>query len=278
MIKYQYKILLVVIILSFVSSLSYADVSDVSINKLLTLSGLTMQITQFPDLIKEGLWQAHQQRGEIPDYEFSLLLDSIDKSVIPSEIIEEVKVSIKRKIDEKEAKKLLVWYESSLAKTITAAENSASTPEAYGQMMQSAQSLLANQERVGFANRFDALVGATDMAMNFQEHTSIAVYTAIMTVMNPGEPLHLKAFKSQMNLSRVQTREAINQMITISFLYAYKNISTENLKKYETFLNDDTTKKFNKSVIDGMYKGLDASVSKCADEIAKTFKNSKQQS
>ena len=277
MIKYQYKLLLVAIFF-FASPLSYADVSDESINKLLELSGLTMQVDQFPDLIKAGMEQAKQQGTPIPDSEYSSMVNSANESILPSEIIEGIRVSLKKSINEKEAQKLLAWYESDLGKEITHAEESASTLEAYNQMMQSAQSLLENSERVEFANRLDLLLGATDMTMGIQEHTGIAVYSAIMTAMQPGTPLNIEPFKAQMDAASEQTRAAVKQMVVISFVYSYKNIETNKLKKYETFLNDFTTMKFNKTIMDSMNRGLESSVSKWADLLAQIFKNKKQQS
>ena len=277
MIKQQYNLLLVAIFF-FVPSLSYADVSDESINKLLDLSGLTMQVDQIPDLIKTGMAQAKQQGTPIPDAEYSSLINSANESILPSEIIEGIRVSLKKSINEKEAQKLLGWYESDLGKEITHAEESASTPEAYQQMMQSAQSLLENSERVEFANRLDVLLGATDMTMGIQEHTGIAVYSAIMTAMQPDAPLNIEPFKAQMDAASVQTRAALKQMVTISFVYSYKNIETNNLKKYEYFLNDATTMKFNKTIMDSMNRELKSSVSKWADVLAQIFKSNKQQS
>ena len=277
MIKHQYKLLSVAIIF-FVSSLSYADVSDESINKLLDLSGLTIQVDQFPDLIKAGMEQAKQQGTPIPDAEYSSMVNSADESIVPSEIIEGIRVSLKQSINEKEAQKLLAWYESDLGKEITHAEESASTPEAYHQMMQSAPSLLANPERVEFANRLDVLLGATDMTMGIQEHTGIAVYSAIMTAMQPGTPLNVEPFKAQMDAASVQTRAAVKQMVTISLVYSYKNIRTNNLRKYETFLNDSTTMKFNKTIMGSMNRELESSISKWANVLAHIFRSKKQQS
>jgi len=277
MIKHQYKLLLVAVFF-FVSSLSYADVSDESINKLLDLSGLTMQVDQFPDLIKAGMEQAKQQGTPIPDAEYSSMVNSVNESILPSEIIEGIRASLKKSINEKEVQKLLVWYESDLGKEITHAEESASTLKAYQEMMQSAQSLLANPERVEFANRLDVLLGVTDMTMGIQEHTGIAVYSAIMTAMQPDIPLNTEPFKAQMDAESAQTRAVVKQMVTISFVYSYKNIGTENLKKYEAFLNDVTTMKFNKTIMDSMNRGIESSVSKWADVLAKIFKSKKQQS
>jgi hypothetical protein len=277
MIKYQYNLLLVAMFF-FVSSLSYADVSDESINKLLDLSGLTMQVDQFPGLIKAGMEQVKQQGTPIPDAEYSLMVKSVDESILPSEILEEIRASLKKSIGEQEAKKLLAWYESDLGKEITRAEEKASKPEAYQEMMQSAQSLLENSERVKFADRLDVLLGATDMTMSIQEYSGIAVYSAIMTAMQPGKLVNIEPFKAQMDAASAQTRAAVKQMVTISFVFSYQNIETEHLRKYEYFLKDATTMKFNRSIMDSMNKGLESSVLKWADALALIFKNKKQQS
>ncbi len=237
-----------------------------------------MQIDQFPGLINAGMEQAKQQGTPIPDAQYRSMVNSADESIVPSEIIEGIRISLRKSINEKEAKKLLAWYESDLGREITRAEESASTPESYQKMMQSAQSLLENSERVEFANRLDVLMGATDMTMGIQEHTGIAVYSAIMTAMQPDAPLNIEPFKAQMDAASEQTRAAIKQMVTISFLYSYRNIETNNLKKYEKFLNDATTLKFNKTIMDSMNSGLESSVSKWADLLAKIFKSKKQQS
>ena len=151
MIKHQFKkVLLIVLFLS--SPLSYAEISDESLNKILDLSGLTMQVNQFPGLIKVGMEQAKQQGVPISDAEYSLMVTSADKSILPSKILGEIKKSLKQSINEEEAKKLLAWYESDLGKEITKAEEKASTPNAYQQMMQAAPSLLENSERVDFVS------------------------------------------------------------------------------------------------------------------------------
>lgn len=140
-------------------------------------------------------------------------------------------------------------------------------------MMQSAQSLLANPERVEFSNRLDVLFGATDMHMGLQEHAGIAVYSAIMTATQPDTPLNIEPFKAQMDAASAQTRAAVKQMVIISLVYSYKNIETKNLEKYEIFLNDITTMKFNKTIMDSMSRELESSMSKWADALAKIFKS-----
>lgn len=277
MIKHQCKLLLVVM-LFFASSFSYAEVSDASVNKLLVLSGLTKQVNQFPDAIKAGLEQAKQQGTPIPDAEYSSIIKGVDKSFLPAKILNGMRVSLKKSINESEAKELLAWYESDLGKEITRAEESASTVEAYHQMMQLSQSLLADTERVEFANRIDALLGATDMAMKLQENSSIAVYSAIMSALQPNTPLNVEPFKNQMEAQKDQTRAEIKKMVTISFVYSYQKIEIEKLQKYELFIGGPTSKKFYTTVVNSMNKEFASSISKWAEALIKMPKGKNKKS
>jgi len=270
MIKYPYKLFLVAIF-SFVSSITHAEVSDASIDKLLELSGLTMQVEQFPGLIKAGMEEAKAYGAPIPDAEFSSMVYSIDEWISPSEIISGIRASVKNTINEQEARKLLAWYESDLGKEITRAEKSASTPEAYQQMVQSAQSLMADSERVEFANRLDELLGATDMTMDLQKSTGLAVYSAIFSALQPGTSVDMAQFEDEVDAENARARPDIKKLITVSFLYSYKDIAMDDLKKYESFLSDSATMKFNKTIMSSMNRELGSSVSKWAEKLAEIF-------
>lgn len=253
------------------------EVSDESIKKLLNLSGLTAQVNQFPGVIKEGMRQAKQQGAAIPDAEFRAMLRCVDESILSSEMLEGIRSSLKKSINEDEAQDLLAWYESDLGKEITAAEERASTPEAYRQMMKEAQSLLTNTERVEFAERFDGLFGGTEMTMDLQEISALAVYSAIMSAMQPGVPLNLDPFKAQMDAASARTRAAIEQMVVASYVYSYQGIDTEKLKKYEAFLNKPIASKFNRIIMTSIKSEFETSISKWAVALVLMFKNKRQQ-
>jgi len=215
MIKPHHKILLL-IICCFTSFLSFGQASDASINKIIDLTGLSKQINQFPGLVKAGMEQAKLQGTPIPEAEYNAIQKSVDESILPFDILEGIRHSLKKSITEEEAQELLAWYESDLGKEITMAEEKASTAEAYNEMMKEAELLVANTERVEMAKRLDILLGATDMTMNIQENTSIAIYSAIMLAMQPGTPLNLDPIRAQMDASRTQSRAANHQMVIIA--------------------------------------------------------------
>ncbi|MBX2808211.1 MAG: DUF2059 domain-containing protein [Cellvibrionaceae bacterium] len=258
-------------ILFFSSMLSHAGLSDESLTKIIDLSGLTVQINQFPGLIKAGMEQAKQQGSPIPATEYQSMLSSIDQTILPADIIGEIKNTLKQSITEEDATKLLAWYKSDLGKHITKAEEQASSPAAYQQMMQLIPQLLENTERLALAKRMDALIGGTDMAMTIQEHTSIAVFTAIMTAMQPQAPANIEAFKAQMDAASTETRAAVEQMVIASYIYAYQNIETDQLNQYQAFLTEASTITFNKAVVAGMSRGLELSISKWAQALASIF-------
>lgn len=256
-------------------SFSLASTADDSIDQLLKVSGIEDQVAQFPALIKQGMQQAKQQGTPIPETEFNSLLEAVDTTILASDIIAGIREQLETTLDQKETLKILAWYDTDLGKEITKHEKGASTPEALQEMMQSAETLLQDTERVEFANKVNELVGATDMAMELQRSSNIAIYTAIFTAMEPEAELDLAPILAQMDSVKDQMLAATNQMITVSFVYAYKNLEIEKLNSYETFLNDTTTMKFNDAALDSMSRGFGSSIEKWAGAIAQIMKQNK---
>ncbi len=269
------KIALGVFLLIFIFSASVVcsgELSSNSLNRLMALSGLNKQVAEFPGMVQAGVEQARQQGLEIPDAEFDEVVRSIEGAFQPSEILSTIGMEVKNSISESEAEHLISWYESDLGKKITKAEEDASTPAAFKEMIAEAQSLLADQQRVGIANKLDGLLNATDMTMQIQEDTGVAVFTAISKVMDPEKPVPVEAFKSQMSAQEQQIKANIKQLVIVSFVYSYKDIDIDALEKYIAFNERTNTRKFNDSVIKGMKYALNKAIDKMATSMAVTFK------
>lgn len=261
------------LIMILIPSMVWAgEITDDSLDKLMALSGLNKQIAEFPGMVRAGAEQTRQQGSPISDTEFGEVRRSMEAAFQPSEIISTIGIEIKNNISESEAKDLLAWYESDLGRMITKAEENASTPAAYQEMIKEAQSLLADEKRVKFAKKIDSILNATDMAMQLQENTAVAVFTAISTVMNPDQPVNTGAFKAQMSAQEQQMRSNIEQLVIVSFVYSYKDIDMASIKKYVKFLERSNTRKFNDSVIKGTKYALNQSIDKMAKSLAVVFK------
>ncbi|PIE43031.1 MAG: hypothetical protein CSA50_07505 [Gammaproteobacteria bacterium] len=261
------------IFISLFCSFCLASSKQSNLDKLILLSGLPKQTNEFPELVKSSFKQGVQQGGSIPEDEMSLLLDSIDKAILPSVILNEVQLSLEKSLSNRDIETLLQWYESDIGERITKAEEKASTPQAYQDMIHSAQQLLANTKRVEVAKRLDNLLGTTDMTMEIQKFSSIAVYSAIMTTLTPDQELDLATYKAQMAKIEPQMRASIQQFVIVSFVYSYRSIDDGSLARYEQFLNRPVTKKFNSSVVAGLMSGLKKVLANWADDIAAFLKD-----
>lgn len=266
------QVVLMLVIIFATSIVWSGEISSDSLNRLMTLSGLRKQVAEFPGMFRAGMEQAQQQGSQIPDAEFDEMIKSINGAFQPSEILNTIGIEVKKSISESEARDLIAWYESDLGREITKAEEDASTPDAYQEMISEAQSLLADEKRVELAKKLESLINNVDMTMCLQEEVGIAVFTAISKVVNPNQPVPIEAFKSQTLAQEQQMRANIEQLIILSIVYSHKNIDIDNLEKYIKFNGRPHTKHFNDSVIKGMKYALSKSINKMATSLAVTFK------
>lgn len=255
-----------------------SDLSDQSLNKLLALSGMNKQISALPEMVKAGAEQAKQQataaqkKPLMSDAEFSELKTAMADAFEPSAIIRSAGAEIKSNVSESDAKEMIVWFESDLGRKITKAEEGATTPAGYQEMMKSAQSPLSDEKRVKFAQKLDKLLNATDTAMKFRERTATAVFIAISTAMHPNQPVNIEGFKSQLSAAIQKGRGNVEQLIILSFVYSYKDIDMDSLEKYGQFLERSATKRFDDSGRKGMMAAMDQSVDRMAKSTAALFK------
>lgn len=248
------------------------EISSQSLNRLMALSGLNKQVAEFPGMVRAGVEQARQQDPGIADPEFEEIVRSIEGAFQPSELLSAISIEIKKSISESEAKALLSWYESDFGKKITKAEEDASTPAAYKEMMTEAEALLADQQRVEIANKLNGLLNVTEMAMQLQEHVGLAVFTAISKVMQPEKPVPVEAFNSQMSAHEQQIRATIEQLVIVTYVYCYKDIDINSLEKYIAFNERPNTRQFNDSVVKAIKDAFNKSIDKMAASLAITFK------
>lgn len=232
------KYTLIALICIFISSNVFAQNTDQNIHMLVEISGLAKQTEEIPNIIKS------QINGKLPDNIIASLKDSIDKTILPSAILTDMHHAINNNFNNEEISTLLKWYESDTAKRITAAEEKASTPEAYQEMMATVQKSLANTKRVATANRLDDLISGTSIGVKTYKIASLASYSVIKSLMQPEQPLMINEFKAQLDAMEPKIHAGIKQSNIVGLVYTYKDINNADLAQYEEFLGTPTGKKF----------------------------------
>jgi hypothetical protein len=250
-----------------------AEITDDSVARLLRLSGLTKQVAEMPGMVSAGFDQARQKSNSLPDAQFKEVRRSIEGAFVIDEFLKAIGKELKSSLSEVDVKQLLAWYESAPGRAVTKAEEDASTPAAYQEMLKDAEVLLADDQRMKVARKIDSLVGSTEMVMQLQKNAGIAVYTSVVTVLFPEETLDLEGFKSELAAQEPQMRANIEQLALLSLVYSYKGVDTASMDKYLTFLENPTTKRFNTSVMKGMNFAFNQSIDKMAKALAVSFKS-----
>jgi hypothetical protein len=252
-----------------------APLSEVTLNKLLALSGMTKQVAEIPTMVEMGVEQSRQQISTISDADFNGIKRSLADAFNPAEIISAIGAEVKVSTTEADAKDLFVWYESALARRITKAEEDASTPAAYQTMMQSAQSLLADKKRVQFARKLDELLKITDMTVQLQINAAAASFIAVSTAHEPNKAINIEQIKSQFAQQMKQERASIEQLLIVSMVYSYKDIALADLEKYGAFLKLPKTRRFNEASKKGLITAIDQSIKKMSQTLATLSKQQK---
>lgn len=269
---------LILLTLCLLASLSHASERDQQLGALMELSGLNEQVAQLPESLKAGFMQARQQGTPIPDATFQAMMRSTDRSIVAEDILAEIQSSLDEKLSGAEVERLLAWYQSDLGREITEQEKQAAQPSAYGDMMSQAKSLFSDARRVKFAEKLDRLFGATDMVMDLQKYTGVAVFSAIMMDAQPNLGIDVSAFEEQIAQQIEASRPAVQQSVILSFLYSYRNLDMTKLDEYSDFLREPEARRFNTTVKESMNQALQDGIADLARDMARYMGGSLQQS
>ncbi len=248
-----------------------SGVTNNSLSQLMNLSGINKQVANIPAGITAGMQQSRKQGSPLTDEQFSKIEKIMTKAFQPSDISNTISSKVKSELTEAEAQELLSWYKSDLGKKVTKAEEKGSDPAAVQEMINQANTLMADKERVKYAKRIDQLVKATDLTVEFQKSTATAIFTSLSKAINPGQPVDMKAFEARLTEAEPKMRQQVEQMITLSYVYNYKELSASEMNKYIDFLQRPSTKKFNDTTISGMKKALQDSANTMGASLASIF-------
>lgn len=248
---------LVVLFFTLFSFGAYAQTpGDKATAELLELSGLSQQITEFPNAMKSGIAQAAQQ-GQIPQNMATQMQQQIDVGLDEQLMLQGVRQSVQQQMTANEVQSLLRWYRSDNGRRVTAEEAKTSEPEAQQEMIAKARQLMQDQVRVTQAQRINKAAGVTDVTLELQRQVSIAIFAALSRATQPEQEPDLQAFKQQMAQLEPQLRQQLDQFVTLALVYTYRNLKPETVQAYENFLGQPATQKFNRTVMTSISRNIE---------------------
>lgn len=268
----------ILLALSVLAGFSHANERDRQLAELMALSGLNEQVAQIPESLKAGFMQAQQQGTPISEAAFQAMMRSTDRSIVAEDILAAIQASLASKLSYDDVQTLLRWYRSDLGREITEAERRAAQPSAYGDMMRQAKTLYGDSRRVKFAEKLDKLFGATDMVMELQKFTGVAVFSAMMMGTQPGAAMDLSVFEERIATEIEASRPAVEQGIVLSYLYSYRNLDMAKLETYAQFLREPEARRFYTTILESMNDALRNGIADLARDMARLMGGNLQQS
>lgn len=236
--------------------------------QLLDASGSSASLTSIPDSMKAGFVQAAQSTPGFNQDMLTFLTNSIDQHFSVANLQQNLNDYVGKRISADEAKALLNWYNSALGKEIVAAEKSAGTPQAIESIQQQAQQLFSDQMRVAFAQKMDETLGLTNMMLDMQVGTAVAIAQGMTSLTQPQLAQDSAAMRQHVAQSMEPMRDNMKTMITVMMVYAYKDIGEDKLKAYGDFLSTPACQKFAKVLLQGTRIAMETESQRWATSIA----------
>jgi len=211
-----------------------AQENNLRVDRLMQLSGLDAQISQYPAQIEIGMSQAAGETGLSPEEQARLQI--IMREVFTGESLRNsIRQYLLENIETDVIEQALAWLESPLGRTITGLEEAASTPEAITAMQQQMNGLASHPGRVEAMQRLDQATGATDSIIGMNANVSAAI--AIPLIMNlPAEQRpDMDMVIDSIATETESQRQSFELLTLMSFLYTYQSLGDADLERYIAF-------------------------------------------
>ena len=227
------QIIIFVVLLSFIlpTSLSAADKKSVTneLVKHLHLAEQAQQISAF------ALSEIDNRKEGLPEDEYTRLRNIMLESFNQQRLFNIMRDYFMSHYDEKLSPLWLETLKSAEVKKFSALEAKAATPESFQQLMDYSQLLQNNplpQARIELAQKLNQLSHDSNLAIESQ----VAVAKVILHAINPTLPSNKQMGTSQIQTAldalRMQISQTLHNFTTVSYLFAYRDVSTDELSHY----------------------------------------------
>ncbi|MFU8859149.1 MAG: hypothetical protein ACNA8K_01870 [Cyclonatronaceae bacterium] len=207
---------------------------------ILEKSGLEMQIKQIPDIV------AAQYDHEIDDLqlrEASLIRDILLEEFRSEYIYRDMMNYLLSNFDEERAGELITFFESELVSRMTAMEIRASEPSAAADMqsyLNTIESDPAARERINLMVEFDHSLDGTSFTVELLSQ----LYVDMIRALEPALTREQTLTSEQLEQYRADMYDNIYvpyRQVTVGFyLYAYRDVSIEDILRYKSFYDSST--------------------------------------
>lgn len=279
------KIWPLAVVLSLLPILVHAQgSSDKLIEELYVKSGLEKQVIQLSPTIAANFDQSlenDKSSNRMPKNIASAIRASVMVAFAPERLKQDLLPELTANLAAGEIKTVMVWLDSPLGVKFTQLEEAASTPEASDAMMKYAaevQNSPQMKSRMDILKKFDFVMRCTEMAVEGAIQTQAATLYAVISTKPREQQPPFDEILRQIEKNRLQVEAIVRPRVVAYLLYAYRDQSENDLKKYIEFGMSPAGSKFNSVINAAMKKALISGSIRWGKAIGEFIKHAGDQS
>jgi uncharacterized protein YeeX (DUF496 family) len=214
--------------------------------------------------------------GKMPDSVIVEINGIITQSFNPDSIRSILEDYIETHLSVGDIASVLQWLDSPLGLKITNIEKVASTPEAYREMVAALPTLKDTpdyDERLKLVHEIDKSVKATelivDRMLNMQVITLSAMSKAFPAMNLPDEAI----IRSNFEKNRSIITDAVSREIALSILFAYRNVSKEDIRDCIRFMKTDYGLRYHEVIQEASNMAYNYCGKKFSDSVVSRISN-----
>lgn len=220
-------------------------------------SALDTVIEQYPQMITESITRGIKQTGSVDPMVSSAIQLMVGQAFNSRRIRAKVATSLDRELSPKTLTNVRDFYHSDLGARVAGLESAAALPSAWPQIESDGSSLVKHYrgtERERLFDAFDQASRATENAVD----TTIAVQTALGTALAAlrGKPADFDQVHRRVENQRDMLTGLVEQQVYAAYLYTYKTLSDDQLKRYIRFLESPDGRQFSKVATESLKKAI----------------------
>ncbi|WP_020407391.1 DUF2059 domain-containing protein [Hahella ganghwensis] len=248
------------------------DASRLSL-RLLNQSGLAEWLVHYPVMLKNGL-RHNVERVGMPDGVARMFEIAVDGTYNVADVNEEVLVRIEADMSRQQMQDILTWYRSPVGRKVSQAEANVISDSEYSRLQQTLGDLTqqyAGTDREQLFAAFDRATRATESMLDNTLAVELAMAASLSALVKGSDLPDFSELKALLSERRKMLRGQVGQQVYMNYLYTYRDLSLQELRKYIAFARSENGNRYLEVVSNAVFEVLEEHSAKLGRRLNPDF-------
>lgn len=259
-----------IVLLALYAGICFGEEKKADIRLVQTLmdkAGLNKQLEEIPQLIEAGMAEANEETEALSPEALSEVSSAAASAFDAGRLKETLQKHIEANLPEDDIRAALAWLNSPLGEKVARLEEKTANPQAYADMLNMADELIANAARVELVKKLDNAVKATETAVAAAISTQTSLIAGLTSTMEPGKRPKFEDIENEVKKNLEQTQQIIQAHTLLTFLYSYRELTDDEINQYLKYAESGSGKKYHSVVATGLDQALSGAAHLLGNQI-----------